>query len=449
VDLNDAVRRVFLVHRKLIFLCVVLGLMGGLAVTAIRPATFTAAARLTLGQGTGVLQDPVAVADAAEGLVTSRVIIENAVQAAGPALDPVDVASDSISVKTLGSSDLVQLEVTDTRPAVASALANALGEELVNRWPDVSGGRSLDALQPLQDEISHLSERVTKAEQAIALLDIRIAQETHALAAEQLKARRDVLSQNRDELAQRRSLLESQLNGVLVAGASQRAPQVIDPAVPPTVADPKHRASAGALGALLGLLIGICVAALLESFRPTLAGSDAIADALGVPMLGELPTNVEGRSEEIRRSALKVRFAATTVRAKTIELVSIGKPIDLSPLSDSMDELDVAAGPRLSSANGGKNNGRMSVHRFGVDPERMRSTGTNAKADSALVAVVPSTIKRSDLRELGDIQALTSWPLVGVVTHDRPKRKIRHRAQPALQPRSADAGKVDLSQHAG
>ena len=58
MDLNEAVRRIFLVHRKLIFLCVVLGLVGGLAVTAVRPATFTAAARLTLGQGDPASQDP-------------------------------------------------------------------------------------------------------------------------------------------------------------------------------------------------------------------------------------------------------------------------------------------------------------------------------------------------------------------------------------------------------
>lgn len=432
MDLNEAVRRIFLVHRKLIFLCVVLGLIGGLAVTAVRPATFTAAARLTLGQGDGALQDPVAVADAAEGLVTSRVIIENAVKAAGRGLDPVDVANDAIKVKTLGTSDLVQLEVTDTRPVVASALANALGQELVNRWPDVSGGRTLEALQPLKDEIDSLSEQKTKLDQSIALLDIQITQETHSVTAEQLKAKRDVLSSNSDELAQRRSLLESQLNAVYAVGATQQAPQVIDPAVPPIVPDPKHRASAGALGALLGLLIGICIAALLESFRPTLADSDAVADALGVPMLGKMPTDADGQSEAIRKSALKVRFAATTVHAKTIELVSIGPSIDLTPLSDSLEELDGAAGPRLSSA--GARNGRMSVHRFGVDPEPpTRSTGSGGKTDSALIAVVPSTIKRSDLRELGDLQALTSWPLVGVVTYDR-SRWMQRRARPTPQP---------------
>ena len=291
---------------------------------------------------------------------------------------------------------------------------------------------------PFRTRSIQLSDQVTKLDQTIALLDIQIAQETHTVTAEQLKARRDVLSSNRDELAQRRSLLESQLNGVLVAGASQQAPQVIDPAVPPLVPDPKHRASAGALGALLGLLIGICIAALLESFRPTLADSDAVADALGVPMLGKMPTDAEGQSEAIRKSALKVRFAATTVHAKTIELVSIGPSIDLSPLSDSLEELEIAAGPRLSS--GGARNGRMSVHRFGVDPESpTRSTGTGGRTDSALVAVVPSTIKRSDLRELGDLQALTSWPLVGVVTYDRRKR-MQRRAQPAPQPRTRDEG---------
>jgi capsular polysaccharide biosynthesis protein len=447
VDLNEAVRRILLVHKKLILLCILLGLIGGIAVTAARPATFTAPVRLTLSQGAGTSQDPVAVADSAEALVTSRAIIENAVRTVGPDRDPVDVAN-AISVKTLGSSDVVQLEVTDTSPAVAAALANALGQELVSRWGDVSGGQSIEALAPLQDQINQLREQVTAADQTIALQDIQIAQETSAVKGEKLKARRDSLAQNRDDLEQQLSSLESQLAGFYAASGSQVTPQVIDPAVIPTVADPKHRASAGALGALLGLLIGICAAALLESFRPTLAGSDAVADALGVPLLGNMPTGVEGSSEEILRSALKVRFAAATVRAKTIELASVGPPIDLAPLSDAMEELDVAAASGRSSASG--TNGRMSVHRFGVDPEApMRSNGTNGKTDNALVAVVASTIKRSDLRELGDLQALTSWPLVGVVTYDRPKRKVRRHAQPARQPVSADEGKLDLPQHAG
>lgn len=448
MDLNEAVRRIFLVHRKLILLCAVLGLIGGLAVAAVRPAKFTAATRLTLaGQGTGTSEGAVAVADAAEALVTSRAIVERAVQTVGLDRDPMEVASGSISVKTLGSSDLVQLEVTDTRPEVASALANALGQELVDRWADVSGGQSLSALGPLQDEIGQLREELVTADETIAHLEIRIAREQRALKAQRLEARRDVEAQRRDELDQQRLLLESQLNGVLVDGASRQVPQVIDPAVPPTQADPKHEVSTAALGAFLGFLVGISIAALIESLRPTLAGSDAIADALGVPMLGKMPTDVEGPAEEILRPALKVRFAATGVRAKTVELVSIGPLIDLSRLSDAMEELNAEAGPDQSPTGGA--NGRLTVHRFGIDPASpTRSNGANGRTESALVAVVPSTIKRSDLRELDDLQALTSWPLVGVVTYDC-TTSVRRRARLAGRPRRADEGKLGVSQRAG
>lgn len=448
MDLNEAVRRIFLVHRKLILLCAVLGLIGGLAVAAVRPAKFTAATRLTLaGQGTGTSEGAVAVADAAEALVTSRAIVERAVQTVGLDRDPMEVASGSISVKTLGSSDLVQLEVTDTRPGVASALANALGQELVDRWADVSGGQSLSALGPLQDEIGQLREELVTADEMIAHLEIRIAREQRALKAQRLEARRDVEAQRRDELDQQRLLLESQLNGVLVDGASRQVPQVIDPAVPPAQADPKHEVSTAALGAFLGFLVGISIAALIESLRPTLAGSDAIADALGVPMLGKMPTDVEGPAEEILRPALKVRFAATGVRAKTVELVSIGPLIDLSRLSDAMEELNAEAGPGQSPTGGA--NGQLTVHRFGIDPASpTRSNGANGRTESALVAVVPSTIKRSDLRELDDLQALTSWPLVGVVTYDC-TTSVRRRARLAGRPRRADEGKLGVSQRAG
>jgi capsular polysaccharide biosynthesis protein len=448
VDLNEAVRRIFLVHRKLIILCAVLGLIGGLAVTAARPSEFTAATRLTLGgQGAGTTEDAVAVADAAEALVTSRAIVERAVQKVGLDRDPLEVAKDAISVKTLGSSELVQLEVTDMRPTVASDLANALGQELVDRWADVSGGRSIDALVPLQEEIGRVRDDLAAADQQLALYEIEIARETRPVRVQRLEAKRDVLAQDRDDLERRRMLLESQLNGVLVQGASEQVPQVIDPAVPPAQADPKHQESTAALGAFLGLLVGICVAALVESLRPTLAGSAAIADALGVPMLGKMPTDDEGPAEEILRPALKARLAATGARAKTVELVSIGPWIDLSRLSDAMEDLDAAAapdGPPALSANG-----RLTVRRFGADLALpTRSNGANADVEIALVAVMPSTIKRSALRELDDLQALTSWPLVGVVTYDRTMGMGR-RPRPGLRTRPADEGTLDLSQRAG
>ena len=459
MDLGEATRRIFLVHRKLIFLCVALGLIGGLALTAVRPAKFTAGTRLVLGvEGARTSDGAVSAADAAEALVTSRAIVEQAVRTAGVDLDPLDVASESISVKTLGSSDLVQLEVTDPDPVVAAKLANALGQELVNRWGEVSGGQSIAALVPLQDEIRLLRDGLTTADQKLALLDTKIAGETDPAEEQRLNALSDALSQRRDELEQRRLLLESQLTGVLVDGASRQEPQVIDPAVPPTLPDPKQAQSIAALGALLGLLVGVSLAALIESFRPTLAGSDAVADALGVPMLGKMPTGVEG-SPEIRRSALKVRLAATGVHAKTVQLASIGPSIDLSPLSDAVEELNATAGSDTPSATG--SNGRLAVRRFGVDLEApRRSSGTNGingtngtnrtnrKTESALVAIVPSTIKRADLRELGDLQALTAWPLVGVVTYDRSARARRH-PQPAQELGSSDEGDRDLPQRAG
>ena len=58
--------------------------------------------------------------------------------------------------------------------------------------------------------------------------------------------------------------------------------------------------STAALGGFLGFLIGICIAAVVESVRPTLAGSEAIADVLGVPMLGKMRADARGSAAEIQ-----------------------------------------------------------------------------------------------------------------------------------------------------
>jgi capsular polysaccharide biosynthesis protein len=447
VDLNEAVRRIFLVHRKLIFLCAVLGLIGGLGITAIREPTYTAATRLTLGGlSSGSSEEAVALADSAEALATSRAIVQEAVRATGLDRDPIKLARNSISVKTLGSSDLVQLEVTDAHAAEASELANALGERLVDNWAEVSGGQDPGSIAPLQEEISKLRDDRVALDEQITLLEIQIARERGAVRRQRLEAKRDVLSQRRDELERTRLLREAQLSAVLVEGASRRPPQVIDPAVPPGRPDPKHEVPTAALGAFLGALVGICLAALVESLRPTLSGSDAIADALGVPMLGSMPIDGDAPAEEILRPAMKVRFAATAARARTVELVPIGPTIDLSPLSDAMEALNAPGRDERTTAGA---NGHITVHRFGVDlPAPPSSHGTKGSAVSALVAVAPSTIKRSDLREIGDLQALTSWPLDGLLTYERRRRKWR-RARRSGRVDVGDERNLSLSQPAG
>ena len=451
MDLNEAVRRIFLVHLKLILVCAVLGVIGGLAVTAVRPGQFTAATRLTLGgPGGGTLEDAVSAADGAEAFVTSRAVVEEAVQVVGLDLDPLKLAKDSISVKTLGSSDLVQLEVTDTHPDVASALANALAQELVDRWADVSGGQSVGSLRPLQEEIGQIRDEVAEVDEKIDLLDSQIVPGSRSRQMQELEARRDALARRRDGLDQQRLLLESQLNQLLVDGASRSSPEVIDPAVAPGQPDPKHEVSTAALGGFLGFLIGICIAAVVESVRPTLAGSEAIADVLGVPMLGKMRADARGSAAEIQGPALKARLAAAGVNAKTVELVSVGPPIDLSPLSEAIVELEPVIDHGRPPVVGA--NGRLAVNRFGIDPAgSSRSNGSTPGAQSALVAVLPSTIKRSDLRELIDLQEVTSWPLVGVVTYDRLSRVRpgRGQARKSRPSRSAGAGKLDLSQRAG
>jgi hypothetical protein len=330
---------------------------------------------------------------------------------------------------------------------VASALANALAQELVDRWADVSGGQSVTTLGPLQGEIGQIRDEVSAVDERIALLDARIVPGSRSPQMEELEAKRDALARRRDGLDQQRLLLESQLNQLLVDGASRSAPEVIDPAVAPEQSDPKHEVSTAALGGFLGFLVGICVAALVESLRPTLAGSEAIADVLGVPVLGKMRADARASAAEIQGPALKARLAAAGVNAKTVELVSVGPPIDLSPLSEAMMDLEPVVDhgrPPLVGANG-----RLAVHRFGIEPDgSSRTNGSTAGAQSALVAVLPSTIKRTDLRELIDLQEVTSWPLVGVVTYDR-RSRARPGLRPIVRPRRAGAGKLGLSQRAG
>jgi hypothetical protein len=99
-------------------------------------------------------------------------------------------------------------------------------------------------------------------------------------------------------------------------------------------------------------------------------------------------------------------------------------------------------GPSESDrAAGRRGRGQFVVRGFGVDVMGSPTSRTQLPAAAALVAVAPSVVKRSFVREIHDAQAVTGWDLLGVLTYDRADRRSgrvrRLRARPAPAPELA------------
>src|SRR5207247_2666234 len=173
-----------------------------------------------------------------------------------------------------------------------------------------------------------------------------------------------------------------------------------------------HRIPFAALGALLGFLLGAGVAALIETFRPTLVGDDAIAEALGAPILGGLSLDGDVSFMEGERLPLQVRLAATRANARAIELVPIDWPADAPTLGVVAKNLQRGRPGRKPSGTGPINN--PAVHPF--DRDASTAKAGDWRTSRAMVAVTPSVIERSKLREIVDLQNLTACTLIGLIT---------------------------------
>lgn len=425
MELNEALRRIAGRHVFVLVACVLIGAIGAYLLRAGQPQTFSAETRLVLDTpDPQSLAEATTIADTARAIVTSPSRVANALTAAGSPQDPEQVAHHDISLETLGSSAILQLTVRDTNPRVAAAVATSLAKDLIDTRLEVTQGRYLDAVHGLDDQIQSINAKISRLRGAPG---------------------RGHFGQL-DALAQQLQSLESSRANVVAAFVGRPTPLIIDTARVPRHPDPSHTIPDLALGALLGLLVGAGIAALLEAFRPTLVGSGAVARELQVPFLGELPRRPEVIPEAV---ADRLRLAAIGAKVKVVELIPTDESADLSELAH---RLGLALGGTDGEA--GQANGELQAR----GKSRSRASGApivvrtftfghaaNGQMPTGFVAVAPSAVKKNDLDPVNDLVTITGWPLLGVITHP-PRSRYGDSDQPSggsAAPTEADRAQVE------
>jgi len=214
------------------------------------------------------------------------------------------------------------------------------------------------------------------------------------------------------QLSQERSDLGSERESVTVQDALRPQPTVVDPAHEPVAPDPSRRLQDLALGALLGLVVGIGIAATIETITPTLVGAEAVAREVGAPVLAELP-RANGNSTAFQRELADnhVRLAAGFVRMGAFELADLG-PVtmftDVALLASRLSDPIRAARVRVT---GGDHLEVRSVRRprGGVVDDGTTSSG--------LVVVTPTVVKRRNLHWVASSLQTGDLKPFGVVTY--------------------------------
>jgi capsular polysaccharide biosynthesis protein len=427
MELRELGNRLFRLHAKLILACLVIGLLAGLTMQLGSGSQYQASALFTMGVSDPQSAEVAGVlADTARGIATGPQLVSRAISDAGVDRSEQAVAG-AITIQTMGSSEVVKLSVTDRDPRVAVALANALANQVVTtRATLIQNGRTA-SLRALNQQEASTNTQIQELNSRIAAL-AGLSDPASIAQLSALEARVTSLQVLATQIIEQRNNLQSGLGPQTV---------VVDKAVSAAGVHGRQLDNA-LLGGLLGLVLGIAVAATREVMRPSLVGSSAVSRAIGAPLLGEMNTPPDSWTlaalpdtgsyvelaadannvREVRFAALEPRHGRIRARVRMLE-----GPLHRLRFNEPgpMDQ------PAPSAHDGAADDHVPSAHAPSQD------SGNDAPR-IGLVVGVPKVVKAADVDALTNFTWLSGWILLGVITYAAPRTGIprpTHSAGPA------------------
>jgi capsular polysaccharide biosynthesis protein/MinD-like ATPase involved in chromosome partitioning or flagellar assembly len=227
-------------------------------VTSARPDTYQATAKLLLSNGAIVSTPPGTVVsgnvDPERDLNTKLGLIR--IETVADAVDRrlrlglgADALVKKVATTTEGTSDIIDVTVTDRRPERAAAIANAFATEYV-------------------------------------AFRTAMARSTLRQAAASAQARLATL----DPASRAGSALSKRLHDLQLAAVTQTGgAQLVQPAARPTAPSAPHPAQAGIVGAVVGLVLALVLITALELTERRVIDEDTLEAAFGLPVLAFVP----------------------------------------------------------------------------------------------------------------------------------------------------------------
>ena len=371
MEIDEVAARLLRQYWMLLAICVAVPLAAISFLTAKQPAVYAASARIITGS---VVPQSSAAADAVasqvEALATGRTAVAQALQSAGADRNLSSFIGNNIAVSGLGSSQVIDLTVTDSSPRVAQKVSKVLAAEVVGSINNVGQSGLRAALTANDQEIVRLSQRrAVMAGQAAA-----------QPRNQQLQAQLAGIDQVIANFTGDRSRL------LIQAGTLGLATVIDQPGLP---ARPESKAAVQKLGlaGLLGLVAGILIASIAETMRPTVPGARRVSRRLSVPALGQLSGEDlnGGSTPALGELALRCRLAAAHADLRTIALVDIDGKRDLAALAAALTQ-----SLQVSSADGGSADGGSG--RSGLAGRANGSQHWDADNEPTLAGVAPTVM---------------------------------------------------------
>ena len=402
MELNEGSRRIFGQHWRLILAFIVAGGLAGFAVHSGGAKLYSASARLTLDtQDPKTQPESTAISDTADAIATS------------PAL-----------------------------------VAKALADRVIQTRLDVTRGGTDQTIADLDRRITRLNQQISSLDGKVAALNVRAATTRDPLQANALRAKRDDASRTRDFLSEQRTVFETERTSVVSSNALLPEPTIISSATPPAHPSSSGPTADAVLGLLLGTILGIGVAALLETFRPRVVGGEAIARRFDTPLLGGLAMEQDGspRLADMIRVVERLRLVASAENVRTICLLTAGEGIDVAGLSEELDVLAAADGtverdyelvraglsggqPRHAPAREERRSQLLRIRPFESRSFAMangRGNGHGGGHASGVVLVCPPVLKQEAFVHATHLLRSNPGRLLGVIEYSRSRARREH-----------------------
>lgn len=233
---------------------------------------------------------------------------------------------DRIQVELVTGTQLLRIRVTATSPEEAQAIAAEIAQQLIQISPTALLSQEKNENQRFVSQ--RLQSLQTKIEAGQARLEELDAAMTGSLSAEQVQE----LQTEINELEQLVADWENNYTQLLVFAESERSPNylvVIEPAqASPTPIRPQTFLNTSLAG-IMGLLLGIALALVLEYLDDTFKNADDLSQSLGLTALGAIG-RINGKYYRDKLITVQDLFSPTAeayrmVRSN-IEFMSVDQP---------------------------------------------------------------------------------------------------------------------------
>ncbi len=268
----------------------VVGLLAGI-LSSLRPSIYQGTARVLLRPNDPAEQlnpnnlvqpfaDPNRYVTAQESIIESEAVAQQA--AKNLPTVPLRDLETKVTVSQGGQSDILDISATDRDPVRARDMANAVAKGYIEN-------RRLNAVAGLQRAADDITAKLGPLQDSINQLDVQIAAPPPA-KSDAPTTPTDALRGTRDAAAEQYKTLYARQQELLVNIALKRgeAELVSEAKTPTTPISPKPLRD-GAIGVLVGLLLGIGISLLREQMSGRLRSPEEVEQVTHLPLLAVLP----------------------------------------------------------------------------------------------------------------------------------------------------------------